>query len=394
MRCAAFVTACILLVPVPAPAQERFEPVPLPGNLNDILRRLLLQGDEEHGLQRLFERLRNDPRFPPELLKQLDTDMIRPQLRELAQKFQADGDLTGGDWAALQRRLELNQRLLEDWKAQFKQGKILDGIRIDPGDMPDFRQPIPQPAPQEPLDPDRLARWTRDLLRDIDETRVGDFLRESPAWQRALTSLEQSVRLPSGKLDWLGKLPEGWGLPQGWLPQPGSWPMGRLPVSLPRWRFSPPRLGGFNPGLGGGPRLGGGPSLGGAPDTALAWALVPVLLGLLAWLFYRQLGRAPGSVESARRLGPWPVDPARIATRTELIQAFEYLARFRLGDEVLSWNHRAVAQRLGQDRGADDAGALAQLYELARYTVGDEALAPSEQTAARRCLAALRQTAY
>jgi hypothetical protein len=180
-------------------------------------------------------------------------------------------------------------------------------------------------------------------------------------------------------------------LPDGLTPRLGDWSPGRLPVSLPRWRFSPPRLGGFNLGLGGGPSFGGPPSLGGgALNDTLIWLLVPLLLGLLGWLFYRQLGRAPAALDIGRRLGPWPVDPARIVTRAELIRAFEYLARLRLGDDVKSWNHHAVARGLGKETVTGAAGELAQLYELARYTAGDEPLAPSAQTAARRCLAALR----
>jgi hypothetical protein len=336
MRIAALVATLILALPAPAWPQHRFEPVPLPGNLNDILRQLLLQGDEEHGLQRLLERIHNHPQLaqnPPEWLKKLDADnmLIRPHLRELAEKLQAGGGLTGGDLTKLRQQLELNERMLQDLKARLQQGQVPDmGMPFDPANFPEFKRFEATPRAAEAIDADRLARWTRDFVRDIDETRVGDFLRDSPAWQRALTRLEQSVRLPSGKLDWLGKLPEGWRLPQGWMPRLDNWSLGRLPVSLPRWRFSPPRLGGFNLGFGGGPRFGGGPSLGSSPSDTLFWALVPVLLGLLGWFFYRQLGRAPGSVESARRLGPWPVDPARIATRAELIQAFEYLARVRL----------------------------------------------------------------
>ena len=85
---------------------------------------------------------------------------------------------------------------------------------------------------------------------------------------------------------------------------------------------------------------------------------------------------------------------AAITTRTQLIAAFDYLALLLLGDEVRTWNHVAVAQRLGESAARSPAAeALARLYELARYTPGDDTLPPEAQAAARRCLATLAGSA-
>src|SRR5262249_5727102 len=137
------------------------------------------------------------------------------------------------------------------------------------------------------------------------------------------------------------------------------------------------------------------PSMGGvAVNDNFLWLLAPVLVVALAWLFYRNLGRAPSFTLAARRRGRWPVDPAAVTTRAELIRAFDYLAFLLLGDRVRTWNHVAVAKKLGQEAANHPAaGALAELYELARYTPGNDALPPDAREAARRHLLLLARSA-
>jgi hypothetical protein len=65
-----------------------------------------------------------------------------------------------------------------------------------------------------------------------------------------------------------------------------------------------------------------------------------------------------------------------------------------LGEEVRTWNHVAVARKLSEAATRSSAaGALAQLYELARYTPGDDLLSPDVQAAARRHLVDLAGSA-
>jgi hypothetical protein len=80
-----------------------------------------------------------------------------------------------------------------------------------------------------------------------------------------------------------------------------------------------------------------------------------------------------------------------VATRAELVQAFDYLALLKLGPAARSWNHRAVARRWA-DRCAActaDAARLADLYERARYTTGADALPVADRDAARGALRSL-----
>jgi hypothetical protein len=390
MHSAALLLALVVGFPPPE-APGRFEQVPFGGDLDAVLKQLLAGADEENSLQRLLQQIRSHPELDHDAqawIKKLDlhNPALRQHLRSLAGEVRAGQPLTLEHLRALEGRIALNEELMRLQRD--------GGWQIEP--MPPAAMAPPSaPPPPEP-DEDRLARWTRDVLEEVDQTTVGDFLRDSPAWQRGLEQLERSIHLPQGKFDWLGRIPENWRLPQGLAGRLGAWPMSRLPeFSLPRWRLSAPRFN-LNLGLGGGPRLGGGPSFGGGSiNDGLFWVLAALLLGLLAFFFYRQLGRSAAPALAARDLGPWPVDPARVSTRGELVRAFEYLARLILGDQVLTWNHRAVALKLGDaalPTAASGAAAreLAELYELARYTPGDEALAAEHRTAARRHLLNLR----
>jgi hypothetical protein len=160
--------------------------------------------------------------------------------------------------------------------------------------------------------------------------------------------------------------------------------------NVPNWRFNPPNLGRWSPSFGGRPSFSSASFGNVSISDNLLWALAPLLIALVAWVFYQKLGRARAMTSTGVQRGPWPVDPACVTTRTQLVQAFDYLALLLLGDEVRTWNHVAVAKKLGEEAPRRPAaGALAQLYELARYTPGDDVLPPEAQAAARRHLVAL-----
>jgi hypothetical protein len=122
--------------------------------------------------------------------------------------------------------------------------------------------------------------------------------------------------------------------------------------------------------------------------NTVTWVLVAALCLLLGWTVLRWRKRSTPVTAARPALGPWPVRPDAVATRADLIRAFDYLALWTLGLAVKSWNHHAVA-RSWQDRSsacAASAAALASLYEQARYTNGADALPDVERDAARRAL--------
>jgi hypothetical protein len=129
-----------------------------------------------------------------------------------------------------------------------------------------------------------------------------------------------------------------------------------------------------------------GPSTGGG-SAAVPLVLVFGLAAVLLWRVLRgsQAGRSDGH-QRRWRLGPWPVDPRSIATRHDLVRAFEHLSLLKLGPQARHWNHLEIAAGLGgQEVGRRIvADHLASLYEQARYAPDGEALPPESVLAARR----------
>jgi hypothetical protein len=135
--------------------------------------------------------------------------------------------------------------------------------------------------------------------------------------------------------------------------------------------------------------------------TPILWIGMAALAVILAWKLLAARRRAVGSdTLSAWRLGPWPVDPALVGTREDLIRAFEYLSLLVLGPAARSWNHRVIATRLGNrpdDLDLDRRRAaehLATLYERARYAPPADLLPEGEVRDARRDLCLLAGVAH
>jgi hypothetical protein len=133
----------------------------------------------------------------------------------------------------------------------------------------------------------------------------------------------------------------------------------------------------------------------GPGDGVGPWWLLLVVLAALGLALHKTAAarRAARGADGGWRLGPWPVAPAAVATRGELVAAFEYLAVLCLGPDARARNHLDLAKRLAQ--GPDEAGRrraageLARLYEQARYAPDAEPLTPDDVAAARRDLCLL-----
>jgi hypothetical protein len=106
---------------------------------------------------------------------------------------------------------------------------------------------------------------------------------------------------------------------------------------------------------------------------------------VLWWLWPKLTAAREDGPRPLPGLGPWPVDPRRIADRDGLVRAFEYLSVLLCGQGVRTWNHVAIAAALERAVPQADAlaGPLAKLYALARYTPADEPLPPAAIAEAR-----------
>jgi hypothetical protein len=398
----------------PAQAQRRQLPQPqkkayihfqADGDLSSILSEKLLQKrGEKIALDKMMEHFRKNP-LPFKLDKLDARTMQDPQVLREVHKFldagRKENRLEPEDLKALERLLKppappasgdrpghLGPPALP--KRDFYQQEIQG-----PTPLP----AAPESAAQDPGLQEQLAELARSLAHRLEGTRLGDTMRNSRAVQDGLRNLEgflsdqggSKFRLPAAGLanlgerlrlkDWNVALPDFGRLkvPTPTLP---SLPRPELDFSLPRFDLGGAPLGGGLPDVG---------STGLAATQGLLWVGLAVLVGVLLWrLRLRGSGRRP-SGSAGWQLGPWPVDPARLATRADLVRAFEYLALLRLGPQARAWNHCAIANQLGgyspdQEPAADE---LAALYEQARYAPGDDPLAPSDLVAARRNLCLL-----
>jgi hypothetical protein len=127
--------------------------------------------------------------------------------------------------------------------------------------------------------------------------------------------------------------------------------------------------------------------------TRVAWILFAAAMAVIGWqLMMKRVGTS-GRPRAETAIGPWPVAPSAVASRDDLIRAFEYLAMLRLGAAGRTSNHRAVASRLNE-RELDTsrraaAGELARLYERARYEPQPGPLPEADLAAARHDLTLL-----
>ncbi len=243
--------------------------------------------------------------------------------------------------------------------------------------------------------------------------KLGPALRKSPALQRVMRDLsmysgaedprwQKMTEGLKGMGDKLGSWGQTLYLDRLQLPEGLSWPEGLLPGGFPHLR--PPSGTSIVNSLG----AGAGPD---ALPTAgpQGWEAALAILGLLGLAVFvakilarTQERRAHGS-ESGWRLGPWPVDPAAIASRQELVQAFEYVSLLNLGPAARNWNHRAIAERLRHSALSSASGhgatagftgrqavdELAALYEQARYAPPGDFLPDTALATARRDLCLL-----
>jgi hypothetical protein len=124
------------------------------------------------------------------------------------------------------------------------------------------------------------------------------------------------------------------------------------------------------------------------------------LLGVILWNVVLRNARRDVAAQARFKLGPWPVDPASVANREQLVRAFEYLSLLWLGAAARNWNHEMIAAQLGQKTKPEGnaaplldpvaqqhaAEALAALYERARYAPATEPLPDEALRSARRDL--------
>ena len=416
----------------------------------DLLRKLLEDKDFQDLLrdpkvaEQLSRELRDNPNLTPEQLEMLrkSVDQIPPgELEKLArQAAENPRDFNLNPEQA--RELEKLARAMREGKLPDKSkadlAKLLDQMRdnpnvqrgdldalrrtlpglpsprpVSPGDPPDPPSGIldppqvrPEPvAPPPPPGPDQTGQQPEGPTKP--DTAANDTLAD------ALVKLVDWVQdfdpegsLLSSTADWLRGLltddgTEHWGQTTdlvGSLGQLREWlPTGERLQAAGSWleQLSPPQVPGVSAPSS--PSLPGAavPSFSADAPEQLArlvvWGIVLAGLAFVAWKLTKMYREAAGGSAAGR----WPVEPGAVATRGDLVRAFEYLALRLLGLDARHRHHLDLADRLGGPAELGDpdrrraAGHLAHLYELARYAPEDEPLPEAEMAAARRDLSFL-----
>ncbi|HZZ79067.1 MAG TPA: DUF4129 domain-containing protein [Gemmataceae bacterium] len=357
---------------------KRFEANRQLGPLKDLVKKMLANPDqlpfdpekfkdvklEDENLKKLVQEwVANDPSVRKSLRDWLDKNPINTKQPPDIKKLQT----------------ELNNIVEEAQKAKPS---------ADQAAPPHFPAAIDGPD----HDGDSLAKMAERALKQTERSRLGQWLRESPAWKRAFDDLHGTATDPTAPR---------WKL-EGWqarlLDQDGAfWKVGEKTLgqlrNLPR-----PDMESFNlstPGVSNVPL----PNFGGSSmpsfsiGNTLTWVLTACLCLLIGWSVLRFRRRSATAQAPRPDLGPWPMRPEAVGTRADLIRAFDYLALWTLGLSVKSWNHHAVARSWGDKSPACavSASTLARLYEQARYTDGVDLLSDEERERARQALAQIAE---
>lgn len=383
-----------------------YVPIPLDPNFEAKFKDRLKFEKQLGPFKDLVRQIIADPnKFPidPKQLKELKFD--DPQFKKALH-----------DWAANDPQLK---QALQDWISKNPVGNQPDDVKqmhdnlktlldqskppmADPKKLPEFPKELPKMS-QPPRPDNAIPRAVENTMKNAENGKLGEWLRDSPAWRRAFSDLKTALDNPNnqrwGMRDIENKLK--WFEGQNWTPVENA--LDRLrEMPRPNWeRFRWDRP---VPGLGGtrAPNLPGGLPDFSAPSlptigVGVSWLLFLAVLALLVWLLLRWAKKQQGEAteSDAVTLGPWPVRADAITTRADLVLAFDHLARLTLGAAAECWNHRVIAAQWSAKTPACTpvADGLAQLYELARYTPGDATLSETERTQARSAIAQIAEAA-
>lgn len=378
-------------------------PVPaLPGNADPekLFQERLQLAKGLEALRKAHPNLLNPERLK-ELAKQFQgVDLNDPNLRKLLESRLRDQYQV----RLTPEQIEALERLVKEMPARTTEPSQNEpAVSPDraPDDMRDPASPEQPPEPMNPEDKQRQADAQAETARQLNQLadgfkRLATNLNDSPTLRQTLRDLgamavrHAGERPNGGRSDfnnWLTQVNRLGNDSDNWLAK--NWPHMRsldFPrLTAPQW--TSPSLPWRRPEV---PGLPSGSSSGGAVSSfwqpVLTVVLVVSLIVALVKLLSRSLRKRGEADNDAWELGPWPVNPAEVRSRADLIRTFEYFSLLRLGRQARTWNHRAIARSLADEHAseAQAAAALAALYEQARY-------APSEELLSAEALAAYRR---
>lgn len=341
-----------------------------------------------------------DAKFTPEDLESLQSRLARGEipandgvLRDLIEQAQKNNtlpDLSEIDQKRFQRWLETNPKLPELGWGDGRGRPTISPLGPPPSVPPSITPPTPQPSPSpqpgsRAETPDWLKKRFEGFIKSLDDNVDSP---DGNSWNEFLGRMAQEgSRSRALDPDFLEKV-------QGWsqkLPK-----MERSPGDLGRWfrttRSPNLRQGGMAlhpPTL---PATPSSPTISGRGAEVIVWVVLFVVVVLVLLRVGWRVVRDRLAPSGEWRLGPWPVRPQAVATRADLVRAFEYLALLLLGPAARTRHHLDLAEQIGTCPGEDPtrrrqaAEELARLYAVARYAPDDTPLQPEDLASARRDL--------
>jgi hypothetical protein len=287
----------------------------------------------------------------------------------------------------------------------------IKGNGPDPGEPPTPPGPLPggtsstvePPKPGElPVtDPGESDDPLKDdfdgILEWLEHSELGKMLMESDEFRNFILNeglfpsdlVENPFDLDSeGLASWLGKIPNM--EMKNALPSLSSFGLDKISSpKMPKFKMPMTGFGGI-----GGPVSPGMPGAGLSAGGAVVVVLLLLGVGVVVTLLLMSTRWMTAGRARNWHPGPWPVNPAGVTTRGDLVKAFEYLALLLLGRQAEHFNHRTIADQLSaQPESATErqqaADQLAQMYEQARYAPAEETLTPDDLQRARHNLCSL-----
>jgi hypothetical protein len=392
--------------------QKQLELIGDQANLEDLLNEIA-KDPKKYGLDKDFEdklkALQGENGKPPKV--DLNDPKTQELLNKLAEKYK-DPKGAGGNFKP--EDAEKWQKLLE--KYQKRPPEVVPkppdpnpGDKRPPDDKktelstpgpiptippqtkpPDSNVPLPSQPTAEEKDAKKWYEGTADILEKFKGSKAVDKAIDSltggedgPEWMKNQADMGDDE---AGWEEFAEKV--GFTKLEGWLPKmDGDWMNPKMP-SMPNPNLeikSAPSI----------PNVGGMSEGGGVAAAVVMSLILAAVLAFFAWKLRKWFMESDTDTLLGRwRLGPWPVQPALVGTREELVRAFEYLSLLRLGRAARNWNHRQIGDRLGGEKSehtesGEAAARLATVYEHARYTPAADGLPDRELEAARRDLCLL-----
>ena len=268
--------------------------------------------------------------------------------------------------------------------------------RLDPKKEDPKVQPKEEPKPprndrkEEPKDDRRVNEMKKWMKKNF-----GD----SPAMKNLAKQFSECLQNGSGrKLDWLPKMKKDWLPSADWFKRKKDSNRNKEVEKSSTSSLS--RL----PNVGSGFKLSdrsrtssssdssffsrsGSTETGTGSGFGFLSLIVLIVIGAAIWFYYlKPVKTAPMPVIE---LPPPPVDLSNLATREDVILAFEYLSVTKCGSEARNWHHNEIAEKMAQLADSDAASGLARLYEKARYAPSNELFTDADLAAARLNVRAL-----